>query len=123
MLRAFEALWAAGRDARLVVAGRLSPDAKEELAFFARHRENPRLVVLEQPADDTLRQLLRGARAVIMPSEAEGFGLPPYEALQAGDSLDRQRADSERGHDAARGHAFATNDPRSDRLGGRNVVR
>jgi glycosyltransferase involved in cell wall biosynthesis len=84
MLHAFEALWAAGRDARLVVAGRLSPDAKEELAFFAQHRENPRLVVLEQPADDTLRQLLRGARAVIMPSEAEGFGLPPYEALQAG---------------------------------------
>jgi glycosyltransferase involved in cell wall biosynthesis len=31
-----------------------------------------------------VRQLLRGARAVIMPSEAEGFGLPPYEALQAG---------------------------------------
>ena len=31
-----------------------------------------------------MRQLLRQARAMIMPSEAEGFGLPPYEALQAG---------------------------------------
>jgi glycosyltransferase involved in cell wall biosynthesis len=42
------------------------------------------LVVLGQPSDETVRQLLRGARAMVMPSEAEGFGLPPYEALHAG---------------------------------------
>jgi glycosyltransferase involved in cell wall biosynthesis len=84
LLRAFEHLWDEGVPARLVVAGRLSPDAAEVRAFFARHADNPHLTVLEQPSDETLRQYLRRARAVVMPSEAEGFGLPPYEALHAG---------------------------------------
>ena len=84
LLRAFEQLWNDGVPAHLVVAGRISPDAAEAHAFFARHADNPYLTVLEQPSDETLRQRLRQARAVVMPSEAEGFGLPPYEALHAG---------------------------------------
>jgi glycosyltransferase involved in cell wall biosynthesis len=84
LLRAFEQLWNEDLPARLVVAGRLSPDATEARAFFARHADNPNLTVLEQPSDETLRQHLRAARAVVMPSEAEGFGLPPFEALHAG---------------------------------------
>ncbi|PPQ32071.1 glycosyltransferase [Rhodopila globiformis] len=84
LLDAFEMLWNRGIAIRLVVAGRMSPDAKDALAFFARHAANPNLVVMEQPADEALRAVLRQARAVVMPSEAEGFGLPPYEALYAG---------------------------------------
>jgi glycosyltransferase involved in cell wall biosynthesis len=84
LLHAFEELWNNGVPAPLVVAGRLSPDAVEAHAFFARHATNPLLTVLNQPSDETLRQRLRTARAVVMPSEAEGFGLPPYEALHAG---------------------------------------
>jgi glycosyltransferase involved in cell wall biosynthesis len=84
LLRAFEQLWNEGVSAHLVVAGRLSPDAAEAHAFFAQHANNPRLTVLEQPSDETLRQHLRQARAAVIPSEAEGFGLPPYEALHAG---------------------------------------
>jgi glycosyltransferase involved in cell wall biosynthesis len=84
LLRAFEQLWNEGVPARLVLAGRLSPDAAEAHASFAHHGDNPHLTVLEQPSDETLRQHLRRARAVVMPSEAEGFGLPPYEALHAG---------------------------------------
>lgn len=84
LLRAFASLWQRGLDARLIVGGRLSPDATEALAFFRQHAGDPRLVVLEQPSDETVRRLLRGARAMVMPSEAEGFGLPPYEALHAG---------------------------------------
>lgn len=34
--------------------------------------------------DETLDRLLAGARAVLMPSKAEGFGLPVAEALRAG---------------------------------------
>jgi glycosyltransferase involved in cell wall biosynthesis len=84
LLRAFEQLWNEGVSAYLVVAGRLSPDAAEAHAYFAQHANNPRLTVLEQPSDETLRQHLRQARAAVIPSEAEGFGLPPYEALHAG---------------------------------------
>lgn len=84
LLRAFEALWQRGRDVRLIVGGGLSPDATEALAFFRQYAGDPRLIVLEQPSDETVRQVLRGARAMVMPSEAEGFGLPPYEALHAG---------------------------------------
>jgi glycosyltransferase involved in cell wall biosynthesis len=84
LLQAFEQLWNEGVLARLVVAGRLSPDATKARAFIARHANNPLLTVLEEPSDETLRQRLRRARAVVMPSEAEGFGLPPYEALHAG---------------------------------------
>jgi glycosyltransferase involved in cell wall biosynthesis len=84
LLRAFETLWDRGRNVHLVVAGRLSPDAADALAFFRKYAGDPRLTVLEQPSDETLRGVLRKARAVVMPSEAEGFGLPPYEALCAG---------------------------------------
>jgi glycosyltransferase involved in cell wall biosynthesis len=84
LLRAFESLWQRGCNARLIMGGRLSPDATEALAFFKQYAGDPRLVVLEQPSDGTVRQWLRGARAIVMPSEAEGFGLPPYEALHAG---------------------------------------
>lgn len=84
LLAAFESLWDAGMPARLIVAGRISPQATAARDFFARHAGNPWLVVMEQPADEALRAVLRQARAVIMPSEAEGFGLPPYEAVHAG---------------------------------------
>jgi glycosyltransferase involved in cell wall biosynthesis len=84
LLAAFESLWSAETAARLIVAGRISPDATAAHDFFLRHAGNPRLVVMQQPTDETLRAVLRRARAVIMPSEAEGFGLPPYEAVHAG---------------------------------------
>jgi glycosyltransferase involved in cell wall biosynthesis len=84
LLAAFESLWCSGTMVRLIVAGRISPDAREALDFFARHADNPCLLVMQQPADEALRMALRGARAVIMPSEAEGFGLPPYEAVHSG---------------------------------------
>jgi glycosyltransferase involved in cell wall biosynthesis len=84
MLAAFESLWSAGTMVRLIVAGRISPEATEALDFFTRYAGNPCLLVLQQPADEALRVVLRGARAVIMPSEAEGFGLPPYEAVHSG---------------------------------------
>ncbi len=84
LLRAFEVLWSRGIDAPLVLAGRLSPAALEEHAFIARHASDRRLTVMEEPSDAALRAVLREARAVVMASEAEGFGLPPYEAVYAG---------------------------------------
>ena len=84
LLRAFESLWQSGVEAPLIVAGRIDSGAAYANWFFAHHRGNPLLRVLEQPSDAAVRELLRGARALVMPSEAEGFGLPPYEAAHCG---------------------------------------
>jgi len=42
------------------------------------------VVLFEGPADDELARHLAGARALLFPSLAEGFGLPLVEALQSG---------------------------------------
>jgi glycosyltransferase involved in cell wall biosynthesis len=39
---------------------------------------------VHRPSDDILRDLYRGARALVQPSLYEGFGLPPLEAMRAG---------------------------------------
>ena len=82
LLDAFSLLWARGVDAELTIAGRVGPDAAGVRDFAA--QQGQRVTLLEQATDEDLRRVLRQARAVIMPSEAEGFGLPPYEALHAG---------------------------------------
>lgn len=44
----------------------------------------PRLRLLSRCDDATMAQLVRGARAMLMPSFVEGFGLPLVESLQQG---------------------------------------
>jgi glycosyltransferase involved in cell wall biosynthesis len=43
-----------------------------------------RLVEIPDPSDDEVRRLFAGAKAFVFPSFAEGFGLPPLEAMAAG---------------------------------------
>jgi glycosyltransferase involved in cell wall biosynthesis len=42
------------------------------------------VVALSSPSDRAMAALLRGARALLLPSLAEGFGLPVAEALAVG---------------------------------------
>ncbi len=69
---------------KLVIAGTRysSPDMVD------RWRENPRLegrlVEVLDPSDEEIVQLLGGAKALVFPSFAEGFGLPPLEAMASG---------------------------------------
>jgi glycosyltransferase involved in cell wall biosynthesis len=84
LFRAFEILWNEGISASLVVAGKLRIEAVEERRFLEYHERNPHLLFMNQPSDEMLREQLRHARAVVMPSEDEGFGLPPYEAVHTG---------------------------------------
>lgn len=70
---------------RLVLAGQTGPMTGDLLAPLA---EVPGLAahVEHRPScpDEELAALIRNARALLMPSLAEGFGLPVVEALQVG---------------------------------------
>ncbi len=67
---------------KLIIAGQTGPmtgDLLAPLANLAPHIEHR-----PSCSDAELADLMRGARAVLMPSLAEGFGLPVVEALQCG---------------------------------------
>jgi glycosyltransferase involved in cell wall biosynthesis len=84
VLEAFAGLWAEGCTAELVVVGMMREGAQREAMWLNRLRAEPGLRYLGHADDATLRELLAGARAMVFTSEAEGFGLPPVEALNAG---------------------------------------
>lgn len=84
-LDAFEHLWAAGDDAELVIVGKQGwmMDALAE-RLRAHPEAGRRLHWHERVDDDRLRQLYAESAALLVPSEAEGFGLPIVEAARLG---------------------------------------
>ena len=83
-LKAFEQLWASGSDATLTFVGRIGWLAPEDVARLQGHPENGhRLRLIHGASDRQLAAELRACDALIMPSKAEGFGLPLIEALAA----------------------------------------
>ena len=93
-LDAFERLWAAGQDVRLVVVGgegwKGLPDGQRRTipAIMARLRGHPelgrRLHWLQGISDEYLEQVYRACACLLFPSEGEGFGLPLIEAARHG---------------------------------------
>jgi glycosyltransferase involved in cell wall biosynthesis len=75
VLDAFRILWARGVDVRLILAA---------LEHFKSEASARQLLVLDHPDDAAIRSSLRTARAALMASEVEGFGLTPLEALYNG---------------------------------------
>ncbi len=67
-------LAAAARELPLVMVGRTQPWA----------RELPGVTLTGEVSDEQLAALYSGARALVLPSENEGFGLPAVEALACG---------------------------------------
>ncbi|WP_394730705.1 glycosyltransferase [Altererythrobacter sp. GH1-8] len=68
---------------RLVFAGSLGSGSEELLARLEREPWLARFVDLKTDLDDrSLARLISGARAVLLPSFAEGYGIPLVEALE-----------------------------------------
>jgi glycosyltransferase involved in cell wall biosynthesis len=84
----------------LWVGGMLTPDPRKRIAALARAertmplvlvgsngrwaRELPDVILTGAVADDDLAAIYTGAHALVFPSDEEGFGLPPIEALACG---------------------------------------
>jgi glycosyltransferase involved in cell wall biosynthesis len=68
----------------LVLAGRATPDAAEWLARIAQSPLTAHVRHLGYVPDSEREQLYAGARALVLPSFDEGFGLPALEAMSAG---------------------------------------
>ncbi|MCX7898549.1 MAG: glycosyltransferase family 4 protein [Methylocystis sp.] len=84
-LAAFETLWTEGVNANFVIVGRPGWNAESFEARLRRHKERGRrLFWLDNAGDGDLHFLYKEARAVVLTSFAEGFGLPLVEAAQCG---------------------------------------
>lgn len=84
-LQAFDVLWRSGVDLRLIVVGRRGWFEEAIAAGMENHPEfGQRLFWFSDVDDGELSYLYRQARALLLPSYAEGFGLPIVEAAQHG---------------------------------------
>jgi glycosyltransferase involved in cell wall biosynthesis len=85
VLRAFEHLWASGREATLVIVGKRGWMVDELCHRMETHDQLGRsLFWLSKASDELLEQLYARCTCLIAGSEGEGFGLPIIEAGQRG---------------------------------------
>ena len=85
VLDAFDSLWNKGLPLRLCLVGRKGNLCADVLSRIANHPElNHKLFVFHQAADSDLVFCYQNAAAAIMPSIAEGFGLPIVESIHLG---------------------------------------
>jgi glycosyltransferase involved in cell wall biosynthesis len=69
---------------RLVLAGSVTPEAGPWLSRLSREPLKGRVEHIGYVAEESREQLYAGARALVMPSLEEGFGIPALEAMSAG---------------------------------------
>lgn len=85
LLDAFEALWAGGSAARLLIAGKPTLESESVVKRLCAHPERGgRLAYYADMNDAELVFAYENARGVVLPSLAEGFGLPLVEARALG---------------------------------------
>ena len=73
------------RTPQLVVVGRRGWECEQVVDMLERCEAiHPHLLEVNDASDEQVVSLLKGARALLMPSYAEGFGMPVQEALAVG---------------------------------------
>jgi len=85
-----------GNDLRLVIAGRLADSAyrRRIMEEAERHRVAERLIFAGPISEEQKRWCYTHCEAFVFPSLAEGFGLPPIEAMSLGRPVFLSRATS-----------------------------
>jgi glycosyltransferase involved in cell wall biosynthesis len=73
----------ASESTKLIFAGRIPPVVPDIMVPVVFTRD-PRVVVIDDPLDTELAELVLKARAVVFVSDKEGYGLPATEGLYAG---------------------------------------
>jgi O-antigen biosynthesis alpha-1,2-rhamnosyltransferase len=85
LIDAFEQIWERGSNARLCIIGRVGWKCGALIERINGHPEfGSRLFMFNKVDDRNLEYAYTRARALIMPSFVEGFGLPIVEAMQRG---------------------------------------
>ena len=85
VLRVFEMLWANGYNYRLAIVGAYGWKCENIIKEIVTHAEyNSRLFLIRDASDRDLAIMYAKTTCVILPSIAEGFGLPIVEAFQHG---------------------------------------
>ena len=85
LLDAFDLAWTQGTDASLCIVGKKGWKCDHVLERIERHPQlGKRLFMFNDLSDGELKHCYGKARAAILPSVAEGFGLPVVEALSLG---------------------------------------
>lgn len=85
LLRVFEELWQQGISAHLLIAGRATAEERNFVEKLRQHTEQgSKLLTLFDANDQELAHVYAHARALVVPSLAEGFGLPLVEARARG---------------------------------------
>ena len=82
--RLLEAMLSASAERPLVIVGAMTWKATGELRLLERCLNTGRVIRMEYLPERDLMTLVRGARALLFPSLAEGFGLPVIEAMTFG---------------------------------------
>jgi glycosyltransferase involved in cell wall biosynthesis len=74
-----------GETPRLVVVGRRGWECEQVVDMLERCEAiHPHVLEINDASDAEVLQLIRGAKALLLPSFAEGFGMPVQEALHEG---------------------------------------
>ena len=81
-LSAFEQLWSKGIDVNFIIVGKLGWKMDDFSKYVQNHSElGHRLFWLQGISDEYLKKIYTNSSAVLMPSDAEGFGLAIIEGV------------------------------------------
>jgi glycosyltransferase involved in cell wall biosynthesis len=84
VLDVFERLWATGRPYELVVLGKAAWETQVVFERLERLSRSRPLQWVDEADDEDIVEAMSRSTALLFLSEAEGFGLPPMEALSVG---------------------------------------